>query len=373
MEAPITAAVVGAGHIARQHVGALCALAERGIVRVGGVCDLSQVMVESLAERFGIEKWFTDYATMLAEVRPGVVHVTTPVATHEALARMALEAGAHVIVEKPATERPEQLRGLFELAGSKGLWLIEDHNYLFDDSVRQMLEWLRSGAMGEVAHVEVTIALDILAPGSRFSDRNAPHPALRQRGGAVSDFLTHLAYLAHAFVGPPAPEGKQGVQAQWRKRAVGSPVPFDEFRALIDGERGSAELVFSARSQPDGFWVRVWGTKMQAAANLFEPRLTVHRVREGARPLMPVKNQLSESWAVCRAALGGLKRKLAGGPGAYEGLWRLIEAFYGALSKRVEGDATVEPPVSRKSIEEVNELVGMLSASAPDVMQGGKA
>ena len=61
--------------------------------------------------------------------------------------------------------------------------------------------WLQSGDIGEVVHVEVTICLDILSAGSPFADRNIPHPCLSMPGGAIADFLPHLASLAHHFVG----------------------------------------------------------------------------------------------------------------------------------------------------------------------------
>ena len=61
---------------------------------------------------------------------------------------------------------------------------------------------------------------------------------------------------------------------------------------MVDAERGTATLGFSATSQPDGFWLRVYGERMQATANLFETRLTFDQVRAGpaaaaARPERP--------------------------------------------------------------------------------------
>ena len=51
---------------------------------------------------------------------------------------------------------------------------------------------------------------------------------------------------------------------------------------------------FSSLAQPDGFWVRVLGTRMQAETNLFEPpRLTLKRVRDGYRPLMTLVDGVS--------------------------------------------------------------------------------
>ena len=268
------AALIGAGQIARQHLACLRELPE---VEVVGVCDLSRAMAESAAERFGVAGWFTDHRVMLDAVRPDVVHVTTPPTSHYFLAMAALDAGAHVVLEKPATVNFDQLQALVDHARVKGRSLVEDYNYLDNGATRKILGLIESGEFGDVTHVEVFLCLDILGEGSPFADPNLPHPTLAMPGGAIADFLTHLASLAHAFVGPHAK-----VSTTWAKRSAG-PLPSDEMRALVVAERGTALLGFSAHSQPDAFWLRVYGTKMQATADLFETRLSIRRVRKGPK------------------------------------------------------------------------------------------
>jgi len=341
------AALIGAGQIARQH---LACLRELPGVEVVGVCDLSPAMAESAAERFAVPAWFTDSREMLATARPDVVHVTTPPASHYPLALAAIEAGAHVIVEKPATVTLEELLTLGGRARDRGLALVEDYNYLFNSATREVLAQVESGEFGAVTHVEVFITLDILGAGSVFADPNAPHPILSLPGGAIADFLTHLASLAHRFVGPHS-----AAHTVWSRREPDrSPLPFDEFQALVDAERGTASLGFSARTQPDAFWLRVYGTRRQAVANLFETRLTVERLRGGPKPLRPLVNGLAEARAVRRSAFGSLRRKLSGGPGAYEGLWELLRQTYRAL------ESGGELPVTPAQVTAVNRLVEAL-------------
>ena len=194
------------------------------------------------------------------------------------------------------------------------------------------------------------ICLDILGKGSRLADPDLPHPSLSLPGGAIAEFLTHLAYLAYAFVGP-----HRSVRTIWSKRDARSPLPSDEFRAMVNGEHGTATLGFSSHVQPDVFWLRVYGTKMRAVVNLFEPRLTIDRTRSGLRPLTPLINGWREAKDVRHAAVGGLVRKLSGGPGAYEGLWELLRRTYDALG------SGAEPPVSMRQIDDVNRLVADLT------------
>jgi predicted dehydrogenase len=339
------AVLIGAGAIAREHLAALQAVPG---VDVAGVCDLSPVLAEATAEQFHVARWFTDHRRMLDEVRPELVHVTTPPQSHARLATDALEAGAHVLVEKPITHDLAEMEALLALAERRGRHLVEDHNYLFNGPVLRLLEMQHTGELGEVVHVHVTFHLAILAPGSRYVDPNVPHPCSALPGGAIADFVTHLAYLAVAFAGP-----HRSLEVSWRKRAA-SPLPADELRALFEGERASALLEFSSHAQPDGFWLEVHGTRLRARASLFEPLLAIERVRAGARPLMPVQNGLSMAAAHARAAIGGLMRKLSGQPMSYEGLFELVRRTVAAIEQGGE------PPVAPRTIRDVNRLVAEL-------------
>jgi predicted dehydrogenase len=338
------AALIGAGQIAKQHLACLQGLSE---VQVGAVCDRSPAAAECAAERFGVPRWYTDHRQMLATERPDVVHVTTPPSSHFRLTIDALEAGAHVFVEKPATETLDELRAIARTARATGRAVVENHNYLFNRATQEILGQLESGTAGKVVHLEALICLDILGP-TGFSDPNLPHPALQMAGGAIADFLPHLASLAWRFVGP-----HRSAYAVWAKRAR-SPLPYDEFHGVVDAERGTATLGFSASAQPDAFWLRVYCERMQVTTNLFETRLTFDRVLGGPRPLRPLLNGLRESRDIRRASFGSLWRKLGGGPGPYDGLWELLRRSYAAWARGGE------LPVDLRQVEEVGQLVEAL-------------
>jgi predicted dehydrogenase len=339
----VKAALIGAGQIARQHLACLKTLPG---VEVAAICDLSPATAEAAAERYGVRAWFTDHRAMLEQVRPEVVHVTTPPTSHFGLAIDSLNAGAHIIVEKPATPTFEELERLVRRAEGTGRHLVEDYNYVFNNATQEILRHIESDEFGAVTHVEVLICLDILGPDG-FADPNSPHPALSLAGGAIADFLPHLASLAHRFVGP-----HRTAQTVWTKRKC-SPLPFDEFRAILDAERGTATLGFSSSSQPDAFWLRVYGERMHATANLFETRLTFDGPRNVPKPLRPFFNGLEEARTIRRAALATLLRKFKDA-GAYEGLWELLARSYRALAN---GSAL---PVTGSDVLQVNQMVEAL-------------
>jgi predicted dehydrogenase len=339
----VKAALIGAGQIARQHLSCLKTLPD---VELAAICDLSPAAAEAAAERYGIGAWFTDHRAMLEEGQPDVVHVTTPPTSHFVPAMDSLNAGAHVIVEKPVTPTFEELDTLVQCAHAADRHLVEDYNYVFNHAPQEILRRIECGDFGPVTHVEALICLDILGPDG-FADPNSPHSALTVAGGAIADFLPHLASLAHLFVGP-----HRTTQTVWTKRKS-SLLPFDEFRAVLDAERGTAALGFSASSQPDAFWLRVYGERMHAATNLFETRLTFDGPRNVPKPLRPFFSGLEEGKTIRRAALATLLRKFKG-PGVYEGLWELVSRTYRALA---DGSAL---PITASQVLEVNRMVEAL-------------
>ncbi len=342
------AALIGTGQIAQQHLACLRSLPE---VTLAGVCDLSRSLAESAAERYGIAAWFTDHRAMLDEIGPDVVHITTPPQSHFSLAMDAMAARAHVIVEKPIATAHDDVAVLLRSASERERVLIEDYNYLYNPPIQRILELERSGELGEIVDVEISICVNILAEGSPFVDRGVPHPCVSLPGGAIADFLSHLASLAHGFVGP-----HRAVRTHWSKRSAGSPLPSDEFRAVVAAERGTAFLSFSAHAQPEMLWVRVNGTRMRATADLYDGNLIINRLDDGPRPIARLRDRLREARDVRRAARRNLLGKFATGPGTYAGLWNLLARTYQAV------ESGTEPPISMRQIAEVNDLVTALTA-----------
>ena len=84
------------------------------------VCDLRSSAVEAFASRYPGVRTTTSFETMLADAELDAVAVTTPVSTHHALARAALEAGKHVFVEKPMARSSAEAHDLIAAADERG-------------------------------------------------------------------------------------------------------------------------------------------------------------------------------------------------------------------------------------------------------------
>mgnify|MGYP000506791518 FL=1 len=93
--------VVGLGNMGLSHARAYAAIAG---FEIAGLCSRNIAEREDLAEEFPGVPQFNDYAQALATLKPDAVSINTWPDTHAAYARMALEAGAHVFIEKPLAE-----------------------------------------------------------------------------------------------------------------------------------------------------------------------------------------------------------------------------------------------------------------------------
>src|ERR1039458_5268796 len=127
----------------------------------------------------------------------------------------------------------------------------------------------------------------------------------------------------------------------WAKHTADSPLPADEFRGIIKGQRATAIVDFSGNAKPNGFWVRVVGTQMCVETNLFEPpRLTLRRFRAGEPALMSLLDGIVEARDVFTGTVAGFWRKLAG-TSSYDGLPELIARVYGSLKMLMANSSAI--------------------------------
>lgn len=118
-------------------------------VRLSAVCDLRADVRAEAAERFGVPV-FDAIGDMLSGVDLDAVYVGTPTELHRPHAMQSIEAGLHVLLEKPMTVRPEDARAMARAAEARGLVLTVGHSHSHDAPVRAMREVVTSGRLGRV-------------------------------------------------------------------------------------------------------------------------------------------------------------------------------------------------------------------------------
>ncbi|HVF51299.1 MAG TPA: Gfo/Idh/MocA family oxidoreductase [Pyrinomonadaceae bacterium] len=130
--------------------------AENERARLRWMCDLDAKRLESLGRRYPSVETARDYKKLLADPQLDAVVIATPVATHYKFAKEALEAGKHVLVEKPFTASVREAEELNELAEARGLTLMVDHTFIYTGAVRKMQEIVTSGELGELLYFDST-------------------------------------------------------------------------------------------------------------------------------------------------------------------------------------------------------------------------
>ncbi|WP_428268132.1 Gfo/Idh/MocA family protein, partial [Haliangium sp.] len=197
MTTELKVALVGCGQIADGHVGEIQKL---GNARVLGVCDLEPLMAEQLAVRYGVPHHYADYATMLAEVRPDVVHICTPPGSHLALTKAAVDAGCHVYVEKPLALDYAQSVELIEYVEKAGRKITIGHNSEFDPPSLEMRRLVAEGVLGECVHVESWFGYNLAGPFGKVIMGSADHWVHRLPGKLFQNNINHMLNKITEFV-----------------------------------------------------------------------------------------------------------------------------------------------------------------------------
>ena len=118
------------------------------------VCDQSPKALARAQKAYPGIRAVSDPAELLRSPDIDAVAVITPVWTHYELAKMALENGKHVFIEKPFTSSAAQAEELIELAARKKLTIMVDHTFLFTGAVRKIRELTESGALGDLYYYD---------------------------------------------------------------------------------------------------------------------------------------------------------------------------------------------------------------------------
>jgi predicted dehydrogenase len=120
------------------------------LAELAWLCDADRERLTAFADRYPQARATVDFEEMLADDALDAVVLATPVATHYDLARHALAAGKHVLVEKPPATRASEMEELCTLAAERRLVLMPGHLLLYHPAVARLKQLVDSGDLGEV-------------------------------------------------------------------------------------------------------------------------------------------------------------------------------------------------------------------------------
>lgn len=299
-------ALLGCGKMGQHHIKAIQMLDSAEIVAVADVKPDIEKLKMIFNKMPGI---FSDPEELLKAVRPDVVHITTPPATHFELAKLALTYGANIYVEKPFVLKKVEAEEILKLAKEKNLRACPGHQVLFEDPAIKTIHALNE--IGQIVHLE-----------SYFSFRT-----VRRNITPVDqliDILPHPVYLLLHFLSLGSRSDRGFMIEALDVNANG------EVRSIIKSDDATGILIVTLKGRPVESYLRIVGMNGSLYAD-FVRGVVIKLAGPGASAipivLSPFKQAKQLVWKSTKAFAGlALKKQKS-----YPGLAELIGAFYSSI------------------------------------------
>jgi predicted dehydrogenase len=257
MQKKIKVGIVGAGHIVQhRHIPAFKKIDE---AEVSVICDKEAETAKHVAETFRIKKSYSDFHDLLkADV--DVIDICTPPQTHRSLAIGAMEAGYHVLVEKPLGMTVKEVDEMYAVSRRENVKLCVVHQNIHNSVVKKAQALVNSGQVGEVISVES----GTYVRRDNYMCLAKNHWCHRLPGGIFFEILPHPIYLLQFFVPNLEVECvkvKKITDYSWMKA--------DEARVLLEGNHTIGSIVASHNSPFHGDSINIFGTEMSLQVDLW--------------------------------------------------------------------------------------------------------
>ncbi len=332
-------AIIGCGKQADAHAAQIQRISGCEIV---GVCDTEPLLAKQLAERFKVSQHFGSVADLLQIAHPEVVHIITPPQSHFTLGKLCLEAGCHVMVEKPFTLDFREAEELVDIAVTRNLKLTVGHHHQFSDVAIQMRELIRDGFLGgEPVHIESTFGYDFTDERyakALLGDRT--HWVRRLPGKLLHNILSHPVSKIAEFIKDDRPKViAHGFTSRFLEK-INEHEIIDELRVIIfDGTSNTtAYLTFSSQISPIQHQLRLYGSKNSLILDYATETLTQIRKTNYKSYLNHIIPPFLCAIQFLSQSSGNLKRFVARTLNFESSRRRLIESFYSSIR-----DKTAEP------------------------------
>jgi len=285
----LKAALIGTGFMGKVHSENLRRL---GTVEIVALAGSNSERALQFGKSIGVNRTTGDYKELLEDPTIDAVHVLTPNALHYAICRAALEAGKHVLCEKPFTVSLEQARELVDLAAKTGLANCIQHNLRYYPVVQQIRRMIEAGDLGEILIVQGTYSQDWLLYDTDWNWRAdaKDNGALR----AMGDIGSHWMDMIQHVTGLPITElcADLATFHHTRRRPKGSvetfagktpqpgdyetvPIDTDDFGSVLlrmgDRARGAFTVSQMSAGRKNRFTIDIYGTRAGVSWNQERP------------------------------------------------------------------------------------------------------
>ena len=295
-----------------------------------------------------------DYKELLDDAELDLVVVASPNIYHFEQAKELMQAGKHVVIEKPVTPTSAEADELIRIAGEAGKKIFVYQNRRWDGDFKTIQQVVYNGYLGEILEFEAHF--DRFAPGARRSAwRDEPLPA----GGVLYDLGSHLIDQALVLFGLP-----HAVFADIRSQRPGSKVD-DYFEVNLYYERLKVTLKASVFVKEQGPRYILHGTKGSFIKYGIDPQEEL--LKEGLMPILPGWGKEDpDYWGVLNAEMHGQQfyGNIETEPGNYMGFY---DNVYEVITKGVE--QAVHPEEARNVIRIIE--LAFESQSARKIIEFG--
>ncbi|MFC1847865.1 Gfo/Idh/MocA family protein [Chloroflexota bacterium] len=252
---PLKVGVVGCGRVTLANWGHIPSLSKVKKAKISAVCDMNENVAKTVAEKFHINRYYTDFSAMLKKEKLDIVDICTQPSTHHALSIEAMEAGCHVLVEKLMAMNSVEADEMIEAAAENNVKLCVVHNKLFKPLIMKARALVSQGDIGDLTGMDLRDAWSVNGEEAmNIPDKD--HWYHKLPAGALGEMLPHPIYLAMAFLGslqPVAVYAKKIGDYEW--------LAADELRVILDGENGIGTITTSCNWARGEATIDLFGTK----------------------------------------------------------------------------------------------------------------
>lgn len=178
--------VIGTGFIGPAHIEAL---RRTGLADVVALADINKDVAKAKAEELSVPQSYGDYKALLAEPEIDIVHICTPNNLHFSMSKDAMEAGKHVVCEKPLAMNSAEAEELVRIAKEKGVVNAIHFNIRFYPIIHHVRAMIESGELGEILAVNGSYQQDWLFYNTDYNWRLEPEYSGDSR--AIADIGSH--------------------------------------------------------------------------------------------------------------------------------------------------------------------------------------
>ena len=328
MARPLRVGIIGCGGAT---IGHLKAMRKINDVRPVAVCDMNEALARRMARKFHISKYYADLSDMLDKEGLDIVDICTPPQTHPALAAQVMQAGCHVLTEKPMALTTQEADEMVGAARASQVQLCVMHNELFIPVVMKARAMVAEGLVGDVVGVSVTDSM------ARDADLvlNREHWCHKLPGGIFGEMLPHPLYLVQAFL-----EELEPVMVRSWKLGDYDWMAADELRVILEGKNGLATITESVNWPEDFMVFDIFGTKMSLHVDVWGAAMTSYavsgarsRLKRGRRGMEMGFQRLGDTAAAAFKVVSGRFRG---------GHYNLIRGFVESVRTGIGTPVTVE-------------------------------